>query len=73
MPCVEVEENWYKYFGDTPCDLLKVDIEGSEMDFLRNETGFLGRVRTIFIEWHKRQVSFEDLEEFLSSQNFLLK
>ena len=73
VPCVGVEENWRKYFGDAPCDLLKVDIEGSEMNFLRNETRFLHRVRTILIEWHKWQVSLEDIEKNLSGQNFLLK
>jgi FkbM family methyltransferase len=73
VPCVGVEENWRKYFGDIPCDLLKVDIEGSEMDFFRNETLFLHRVRTILIEWHKWRVSLEDIEKFLSGENFSLK
>jgi predicted transcriptional regulator len=29
--------NWSKRFGDTPCDLLKMDIEGSETKFFQNE------------------------------------
>jgi FkbM family methyltransferase len=70
VPCIGVEENWTKHFGNEPCDLLKIDIEGSEMDFFRNEPGFLQRVQTILIEWHKERVSRGELEKFLSQQGF---
>jgi FkbM family methyltransferase len=70
VPCVGVEENWSKYFGNERCDLLKIDVEGSEMDFFRSETAFLQRVRTILIEWHKERVSYDELEKFLSQQGF---
>ncbi len=33
VPCVGVGENWRNHFEDEPCDLLKVDIEWSEIDF----------------------------------------
>lgn len=72
-PCVKVEENWAKFFGDTPCELLKIDIEGSEMDFFRNEAAFLKRVQTILIEWHKWRVSLAELEAFLKEKGFSLK
>lgn len=73
VPCVSVEENWRTHFGDEPCDLLKVDIEGSEMDFFRKETEFLKRVRTIVVEWHKWRVSLAEMEEFLAGQSFPAK
>jgi FkbM family methyltransferase len=73
VPCVSVEENWRTHFGDERCDLLKVDIEGSELDFFRNETDFLKRVGTIVVEWHKSRVSFAEMENFLSGQNFSAK
>jgi len=72
-PCVKVEENWLKFFGDIPCELLKIDIEGSEMDFFRNEPAFLNRVQTILIEWHKWRVSLKELETYLGSKGFSLK
>ena len=53
--------------------MLKLDIEGSEMDFFRNETGFLRRVQTILIEWHKWRVTLAEVEAFLSEQGFVLE
>jgi hypothetical protein len=73
VPCVNLEENWQLYFGNTPCDLLKIDIEGSEMDFFRNEPLFLKRARAILIEWHKWRVTFAEIETFLAEQSFVLK
>jgi FkbM family methyltransferase len=73
VPCIGVEENWRKFFGDERCDLAKIDIEGSEMDFFRNETDFLRRVQTIIIEWHKWKVSLDEIKQFLSAQGFSLK
>ena len=70
---VNISETWRKYFGAEPCDLLKVDIEGSEMDFFRNEAAFLDTVQTILIEWHKWRVSLNEIEQFLSSRSFSLK
>lgn len=35
VPCINLEKNWQSRFGSASCDLLKVDIEGSEMDFFR--------------------------------------
>jgi len=74
VPCLNIEKNWCKLVGDIPCDLLKLDIEGSEMEFIRNETKFLSRTKTIFIEWHKQQgVTLNAVQELLSSNGFLLK
>jgi FkbM family methyltransferase len=73
VPCLSVEESWQSLIGDAPCDLLKVDIEGSEMDFFRAEPAFLKRVRTIVVEWHKWQVSFAEMEKLLAGQSFALK
>jgi len=72
-PCVKVEENWVKFFGDIPCELLKIDIEGSEMDFFRNEAVFLNRVQTILLEWHKWRVSLAELQTYLGEKGFTLK
>ena len=43
------------------------------MDLFRTETAFLKRVRTIVVEWHKWQVSFAEMEQFLAGQDFSLK
>jgi hypothetical protein len=73
VPCIGIEENWRKHFGKEPCNLLKIDIEGSEMDFFLNETDFLQHVQTRSIEWRKWRVSLGEIEKFLSEQGFPLK
>jgi hypothetical protein len=59
--------------GDVPCDLLKVDIEGAELDFFKTEPDFLKRVQTIFVEWHKWKVDLEQINSFLTEHDFSLK
>lgn len=73
IPCINLEEKWQSLFGNTPCDLLKIDIEGSEMDFFRNEPQFLDRTKAILIEWHKNRVAYPDLNALLTSRGFVLK
>lgn len=62
---------WKRLFGDVPCDVLKLDIEGSELDFLRVERAFLKGVRVIFCEYHKDRVTFAELERFLAREGFV--
>ena len=71
VPCLKLEQHWRQRFGDTRCHILKVDIEGSELNFFQAETSFLNRVDSILVEWHKWRVSLEDLKEFLTSRGFV--
>jgi FkbM family methyltransferase len=70
VPCVSLETEWRKRFGDTRCHLLKVDIEGSEMNFLKAEEPFLKLTDSVLIEWHKWRVSLEDVRAFLAARGF---
>src|SRR5256885_171887 len=70
VPCLSLEENWRRRFGDTRCHVLKIDIEGSELNFLNAEEAFLGQVDVILIEWHKWRVSLDDVKDFLSTHGF---
>lgn len=70
VPCVSIEANWREHFGETRCHLLKIDIEGSEMNFLRAEPSFLERVDTVIIEWHKWSVSFGEIKDVLAGAGF---
>ena len=72
VPCVDVETLWKKQFGDARCDLLKIDIEGSEKTFLQTDKEFLRRVDAIILEWHKWIVSREEVEAMLTAQGFRL-
>ena len=70
VPHVSVEEHWKKHFPGTRCHVLKIDVEGSEMNFLRAEESFLPLVDSIIIEWHKWRVSLADVRSFLEPLGF---
>jgi FkbM family methyltransferase len=72
VPCLRVEENWSRHFGDRRCNLLKVDIEGSELNFLESEPVFLRRVDSILLEWHKWRVNLNQVKKHLESRGFVL-
>ena len=72
VPKINLEAAWKEHFGDVRCDLLKVDIEGSEENVVRTETEFLKRVDTIVMEFHKWLVSREQIEAALRAQDFEL-
>jgi FkbM family methyltransferase len=72
VPCVVVEKVWQEKFRDLRCNLLKIDVEGSEMKFLQTEEGFLERVDSILLEWHKWQVQLPEIEAFLKKRGFAL-
>jgi len=70
VPHVTVEQHWKKHFDGTRCHVLKIDVEGSEMSFLRAEESFLPLVDSIIIEWHKWRVSLADVRGFLEPRGF---
>lgn len=70
VPCLSIEAEWKKRFGEQRCHLLKVDVEGSELRFLQAESGFLKLVDTILIEWHNWGATLEDLKKTLGDQGF---
>ncbi len=70
VPCVSIEEHWRQHFGDTRCHVLKIDIEGSELNFLKAEQSFLTLCDSVLVEWHKWTVSLADLQAFLEAHRF---
>lgn len=70
VPCINVEEQWNKHFGGARCNVLKIDIEGSELKFLENETSFLNRCDCVFVEWHKWAVQFDKLKSIMDQNAF---
>ena len=71
VPVVDIAAAWRQHFPDEPrVDLLKVDIEGAEMDFLRGNRPFLDSVQAVLIEWHKWICSFSDVSGILKEYGF---
>jgi FkbM family methyltransferase len=71
VPCVSIGQLWRDKFGDTRCHLLKIDIEGSELNFLRNEAGFLAQVDAILVEWHTWGATLPQIQELLAEHGFV--
>jgi FkbM family methyltransferase len=74
VPALSVANEWAALFGDSLVDLLKVDIEGQELDLVRNEGSFISsHVRTAIIEWHKWKVTLTELDAALGDLDFVRK
>jgi FkbM family methyltransferase len=71
VPAISVASEWKSRFGDTAVDLLKLDVEGKELDFVTYEGAFLERhVRALIVEWHKWSVTLPQLDAQLASIGF---
>jgi FkbM family methyltransferase len=71
VPAVSIAKEWQTKFGDSSVDLLKVDIEGKELDLVVYEREFLKqRVRRVIVEWHKWCISLPRLDAELTSIGF---
>jgi FkbM family methyltransferase len=73
VPTLQVGSTWTRLFGaNLRCNCLKVDIEGSEMNFLRQEAGFLNRVDAVLLEWHIWATTRDEVVQFLEGHHFRL-
>jgi FkbM family methyltransferase len=74
VPAISVAVVWQENFGQATVDLMKVDVEGAELEFVVNESTFLQQgVRRLVIEWHKWCVSRQELDTQLASIGFELR
>lgn len=70
VPAVSTAEEWRKACGGH-VDLLKLDIEGNELDFVRNEGEFLrNQVRAVLLEFHKWHTTLAEVDAALSKLGF---
>lgn len=71
VPAISVQREWQARCGERPVDLMKIDIEGNELDFIRYEGKFLrAKVRTILLEWHKWHATIAAVDAALSNLGF---
>jgi FkbM family methyltransferase len=50
-------------------DILKIDVEGAEMDILRNGRSVLQRTRRVVVEWHTPQLR-DEVKRFMRREGF---
>jgi hypothetical protein len=72
VPVISIGKEWEQRMGKVRCNLLKIDVEGCELVFLQQEIKFLELVDTMFIEWHKYRVTFDEMDQFLTANGFKL-
>ena len=70
VPVVHVHERWRSLHGDRRIDLLKIDVEGTECDLIRNEPALLAIADRIVIEWHKWVTSLDEVGGLLRAAGF---
>ena len=73
VPYVNVIKIWEEVFPNKRCNLLKIDIEGSEKEFVVKENIFFEITDAILLEWHGWVISLEELENRLLLMGFKLK
>jgi len=56
--------------SDKMCDLLKIDIEGCELEFLRRNSELLAVTEKVVVEFHKHACSYADIRDLLISEGF---
>lgn len=71
-PVVSLEQLIRTNFGAKRVNILKIDIEGSEVDLLKQDLTCLSQVDWIILEWHKWLISVEDVSGQLSRYDFAL-
>jgi hypothetical protein len=72
VPAIQLAATWKAHAGEMPVDLLKIDVEGSELDLIRNNAELLAITRSIVLEWHKWVVALPDVEAALAGHGFRL-
>jgi FkbM family methyltransferase len=73
VPAVNLLTEWKKIAGDKRIDLMKVDIEGFECDFIKNASDALALVDRIVIEWHKWVTTRDEVDKLLAERGFDLR
>ncbi len=70
IPVVSVRKLIFDEFGDRRINLLKIDIEGSELDLLNSDISYFDQIDWIVIEWHKWVLSQSTVQRKLSENGF---
>ncbi len=73
VPAVNLLTEWKKLAGDKRIDLMKVDIEGFECEFIKNASDALKLVDRIVIEWHKWVTTRDEVDRLLAERGFHLR
>lgn len=72
VPSIDIGRKWSGQWGEQArIDLLKMDIEGCELEFIDANEDFLSRCDRIILEFHKPKVTFAMTDQALSRLGFV--
>jgi FkbM family methyltransferase len=71
VPAVDVAAEWKSHAGDRRIDLLKVDVEGFELDLIRDSTELLALTDRLVLEWHKWVTTLDEIDGMLASRGLV--
>lgn len=72
VPVIQLDHLIHEKFAEERVNVAKIDIEGSEIDLLKQDLTFLSRVDWIIMEWHKWVIPLEDVSKRLKQFDFQL-
>lgn len=72
VPVLAVSEEWNRLFPGERVNLLKIDIEGAEVQFLQGQSAFLRQVDAVLIEWHAWVTTLSEVSGLLEQSGFIL-
>jgi FkbM family methyltransferase len=73
VPAVNLLREWKSIAGDQRVNLLKVDVEGFECDFIKNSGDILALTDRIVLEWHKWVTTRDEVDKLLADRGFELR
>jgi FkbM family methyltransferase len=73
VPTIQLIDAWRQHAGDAAIDLLKLDVEGSEIDAIRTNGALLKITRAVVLEWHKWVVTIDQVTTTLAEHGFQLE
>jgi len=73
VPVIDLAQEWRRHFGAERIDLIKIDIEGAEIAFLKAHSSFLKGVGAVLIEWHSWVTTLEEVSSVLGLSGFALE
>jgi FkbM family methyltransferase len=72
VPTIDLMRAWREHAGDRGIDLLKIDVEGCELDVIQTIGDVLEITRSLVIEWHKWVVTRDRVEQALTPHGLTL-
>jgi FkbM family methyltransferase len=73
VPTIQLIDAWRDHAGNACVDLLKLDVEGSEIEAIRTNAALLKVTRAVVLEWHKWVVTIDQVTAALAEHGFHLE